>query len=307
MKFFNKFLILLLAVSFTFTIPVFAAPPLQFTELPDVFDMFLPPPSPTPLPVWEPAPQPMPVPTPAPVPIPAPTPAPIPMPAATPAPTPIPTPEPTPTPMPDPTPAPVYHPRGLTDISDHWAQNAIIYAFDRGLIHMRSDNMARPNQNVTRGEFAFSLNQWMMANYDRLQLLGFTYTDTGLPVIGVPQDHPFRAGIDSLASMGMIGGDVAFEPDEYVQRQEASRIWLNLFLRLPNSSFNAVYFSGLDVDEILEQYRDRTRIAAWARDAVAVVTDRGFMGGADGNFRPTDILTRAEAFSAFQNVEQGLR
>ena len=281
----------------------FAAPPLHFTELPGVSDMFLPPPAPTPTPVWEPEPQPIWTPPPPQL-IPAPIPVITPEPTPTPAPVHIPIPEPTPAPTPEPTPTP--YPRGLTDISGHWAEQAIIYAFDRGLINVHPDNTVRPNQNMTRGEFAFTLNQWITAHYELLQSFGFTYTNANLAVVGVSEYHPFRSSIDSLAAMGMIGGDVPFMPDEYVQRQEISRIWLNLFLRLPNSSFNAAYFTGLDVEEILGPYQDQPRIAAWARDAVAIMTDRGFMGGSDGNFRPSDTLTRAEAFAIFQNIERSL-
>lgn len=263
--------------------------------------------TPGPDPVLEPAPVPVPEPelTPGLTPDPAPEPAPDTYP-----PTQEPTPEPIPAPAPEPAPTPDPGPATLTgpqDIAGHWAEGAILYAFNRGLINMPPDNIISPNQRITRGEFAFSLDRWFTANLGQLHALGFTYEGAALPVVGVPANHPFRGSIESLAAMGMIGGEVDFMPDEYVQRQEVSRIWLNLFLRLPNSSFNTAYFSGLNVDEVLGEYRDGTRIASWARDAVAVMTDREFMGGSGGNFRPTDTLTRAEAYVIFQNIERGLR
>ena len=286
---------------------VFAAPPLLFSELPDVLEMFLPPPPPVPTPSWHdmdewevwPEPEPIPEPTPEPIIIPAPTPVPMPEPT--------PTPVPEHTPVPTPTPIPGYHPRGLTDISGHWAEAAIVSAFDRSILNVQPGNVVRPNQRITRGEFAFSLNQWIIANYAFLQAMGFTYEGAALPVIGVPLDHQFRAGIDSLAAMGMIGGEVEFGPDEYVQRQEVSRIWLNLLLRLPASDFTLNYFRGLNVEGILYRYRDQGRIAGWARDSVAVMTDRRIMSGSDGMFRPTDAITRAETMAAFQNAESALR
>ena len=316
-------------------VSVYAAPPLHFRELPNVDDVSPPAPTPAPTPSWddwedwratddneddpdladatapEYTPAPAVTPTPVATPIPDTTPTPVATPVPTPIATPTPVPEPVPTPVASPTPAPeatstpVTHPRGLTDIAGHWAESAIIYAYDRNLIHGTGPTVG-PNQNITRGEFAFSLNQWILANYDLLISLGFTYDGVGLAVVGVPGNHMFRGSIDSLAAMGMIGGDTAFLPDEYVQRQEASRIWLNFFLRLNNSTFTEAYFRGLNVEAILEQYNDQSRIAAWARDSVAVMTDRGFMSGAAGNFRPAAALTRAEAFAAFQNVERTL-
>ena len=196
---------------------------------------------------------------------------------------------------------------GLADISGHWAEQAILANFNRGIVHIPSGNNVMPNQSITRGEFAFSLDRWITANYNLLQSMGFTYTGANLAVIGVPDYHPFRTSINSLALIGMVGGDVDFMADEYVQRQEASRIWLNLLLRLGHSDFNAAYLSRLNVEDILSQYQDQERIAAWARDSAAVMTDRGCMGGAGGNFRPTDALTRAEVHMIFQNIERYLR
>jgi len=294
---------------------VYAAPPLHFNELPGVFDMFLPPPPPAPLPQWIPA-----------EPVfefepeiveretweepdewldidwdaeiwqePAP-------------PVYIPTPEPAPIPEPEPEPVPevVYHPRGLTDVAGHWAQQSILFAFDNGLVNVFPDNTVRPNQPITRGEFAFAFDGWIAANYALLQVLGFTYDGDASAVTGVPFDHPFRANIESLAIMGMVGGNAPFMPDEQVQRQEVSRILLNLFARLPNSVFDGAYFHNLDTETILAQYRDQTWIAEWARDAVAVMTDRGFMGGAGGTFRPQDPLTRAETYATFFNIQRNL-
>jgi len=301
----HKLCILLIFAVLLNTLTVFAAPPLHFTELPGVHDMFLPPPAPTPTPVTvlEPI---FPVPVPVLIPAPAPLPAPAQIPSPSPIPSPAPTAAPTPTPSPSPTPIPAYYPRGLRDISGHWAEQAIIYAFDRGLISVSSGQTVRPDENITRGEFAFILHRWIMINYELLQSLGFTYSGVNLSVIGVADDHPFRFSIDALAHMGMIGGEAPFMPDEQVQRQEISRIWLNLFLRLPDSSFTLAYFNALGVDTILAQYNDQDRIAAWARDAVAVMTDRGFMGGAGNNFHPTNALTRAEAYVVFESIERFL-
>ena len=278
-----------------------AAPPLHFTELPAVLDMFRPPPPPDAsapdwipdaLSFWETA-----------IPI-APEEAdylaegeeiiiPLPLAEATMLPAP-------------PRPLDQYQP-GIGDIAGHWAEQAILANIERGMVHIQAEGNVQPNQPITRGEFVFSLDRWITANYSLLQSMGFTYTGANLAVIGVPHDHPFRASIDSLALLGMIGGDVAFMADEYVQRQEVSRIFLNLFMRLSDSSFDIAYFAGLNVSAILSQYYDEEDIAGWARDSVALMTDRGFMGGAGGDFRPTDAITRAEAHMTFQNIERHLR
>ena len=191
------------------------------------------------------------------------------------------------------------------DVTGHWAEQAVLHGVARGMIVVHPDNTVRPNHPITRGEFAFALDRWVTVNYALLQALGFTYDD-GLAVVGVPELHPFRGSIESLARLGLIGGNVDFMPDEHVQRQEISRIWLNLFMRLQNSNFNAAYFRNLNVEGILDRYDDQEQIAGWARDAVAVMTERGFVGGAGGSFRPVDAITRAEAHTIFYSVETAI-
>ena len=320
----GKICVLLIFAVFIGSQPVYAAPPLHFTELPGVWDMFFPPPPPMQTPDWDnwepelpeltPQPEP-PEPCPTcplesiPEPPPMPTPEPAPMPAPTPGPIPAPMPEPSAPAAPEMPPPAVAHayPRGLSDISGHWAEGIIIRAFDRGMVNIYANREVRPNQSITRGEFALALDRWISANSATLQAMGFAFAGDHLPVVGVPAYHPFRANIDSLAAMGLVGGNTPFMADEHVQRQEATVILLNLFMRLPNSSFNLDYFTRLNVTEVLSRYEDNNRIASWARDAVAVVTDRGFMGAGVNNFRPTDSLTRAEAYAILQNIEQGLR
>ncbi|MCL1988259.1 MAG: S-layer homology domain-containing protein, partial [Firmicutes bacterium] len=227
----------------------------------------------------------------------------------TPEPTPIPTPEPTPepTPIPTPEPPPIPQTAGPSDIAGHWAESAILYAFNRGLTgNLQSNQPVFPDQQITRGEFAAYLERWITANYATLANLGFSYDGQALPIIGVAEDHPLLPSLHSLAQMGMIGGNVPFMPDEPVQRQEASRILLNLLLRLPNSSFDVQYFSNLNVEQTLSRFSDQASIAGWARDSIAVLVDRGFLFGPP-NIRPTAIMTRAEIFITFQYMETGLR
>jgi len=290
-----------------------AAPPLHFSDLPGVYDMFLPPPPPTPPPVWDaelPEPTPVipvvPVPVPTPVYVPAPVHVPTPTPPPIPTPTPSPEPTPTPIPTPSPTPAAAYQPRGLQDVAGHWAQGAIVYAFDRGMINIQNNN-ARPDAEITRGEFAFALDGWIAANYILLQSLGFTYDGIAHDVVGVTPDHPMYASIASLGRMAVMRGEVDFMPDAYVQRQDAAQILRNLIVRLTSSRFDAFYFDSLDVENILSAYNDQSRISAWAREAVALMTDNNFMGGSGGNFRPQVNLTRAEAYAIFQSIEMSLQ
>lgn len=52
-------------------------------------------------------------------------------------------------------------------------------------------------------------------------------------------------------------------------------------------------------------YKDDEKIAKWAKDAVYQAKEKGYLvGDSDGNFRPTDPLTRQEAAVLIQRLER---
>ena len=65
------------------------------------------------------------------------------------------------------------------------------------------------------------------------------------------------------------------------------------YLGVPNKigNYNSSQF---EVPETTGGYKDQAAIPAWARDAVAEVTEKGWMEGYNGYFRPNDPVTRAE-------------
>ena len=55
-------------------------------------------------------------------------------------------------------------------------------------------------------------------------------------------------------------------------------------------------------------YKDDRKIANWAKDAVYEAREKGYLvGDSDGNFRPTDPLSRQEAAVLIRNFERKLQ
>ena len=44
----------------------------------------------------------------------------------------------------------------------------------------------------------------------------------------------------------------------------------------------------------LDRFKDKDSIQDWAKESVALMTERGYLQGNDGSFRPADSITRAE-------------
>lgn len=202
-------------------------------------------------------------PTPAP---PGPTPAP-------PGPTPAP-PGPTPAP-PGPTPAPP-SPAPLGDIVGHWSE-----AFVRGLVTRKivtgyEDGSFRPNNRLTRAEYAVLLSKAFDLPAVRPNV---TYTDVAADFWGAPT-------IAETSRMGFLAGypDGSFRPGNNLTRVEAL-LALSNGLKLPPSSLNG-----------LALYRDRAQIPSYASAPLAAATAQRIVVNYPQTdaLRPLEQITRGE-------------
>lgn len=111
----------------------------------------------------------------------------------------------------------------FNDVStDKWYHQAINYMADKGLINGYPDGSYKPNQHVTRAEFAK-----MAARYDSL-----SFPD-GNKFIDVPSTHWAVMYINSAAEKGWVSGyaDGTFRPGEKIKRAEVVSIVNSMLVR----------------------------------------------------------------------------
>ncbi|CCX38737.1 s-layer domain-containing protein [Clostridium sp. CAG:1013] len=170
----------------------------------------------------------------------------------------------------------------FSDIDEgDWYYANVMRAVDLGILSGYSDGTFKPNNNITRRDFAIMLAQALGHNNDE------------------PAESPFKDvadndyGVSSIAYLyeqGITAGDDKgnFNPDSYITRQEAA-----IFLA---RAFDATGTSS-------ETFTDDAKIASWAKEYVYACKASGLMNGdTNGTFRPTSTLTRAEAASAMVNA-----
>ncbi|MFC5529749.1 S-layer homology domain-containing protein [Cohnella yongneupensis] len=160
------------------------------------------------------------------------------------------------------------------DARRSWAWATLKQWLDNGWLHGYADGMLRPEQPISRAEYAaivnraFGLSETSSVSYSDVKASDWYYDDIAKAV---------KAGY-------VIGfEDGSFKPGQAVNRQEAALI-LATFLRLDLSRDDVARFGdAADIDD-----------ASWG--AVAVLLAQNLIQGfPDGTFRPKKPMTRASA------------
>lgn len=161
----------------------------------------------------------------------------------------------------------------LIDISGHWAEDAIRSLVASGAIKGYSDGTFKPDNTITRAEFAQILVKAMgIPAADNAQV----FVDTG--------NHWGRESIAAAYAAGIISGygDNRFGPNDLVTREQIAAMVIRAAkLTGPSAQLN---------------FADNEAISAWAKEQVAIAVLNGLITGyGDQTFRPGNHATRAEA------------
>ena len=173
----------------------------------------------------------------------------------------------------------------FTDVNPgDWFYDNVMDAAQNGYVSGMGDGTFQPKKATTRAEFASMIAKAM--GYTDSDATGETrFTD-------VDADQWYAGAITYCYDNGIILGyeDNTFKPTQTITRQEAASILKNAFNLNGSSS---------------DKFPDDAKIANWAKANVYAVKHSGLMkGDADGNFRPTDTMTRAEAASIMMNAQR---
>ncbi|MGI6413063.1 MAG: S-layer homology domain-containing protein [Syntrophomonadaceae bacterium] len=173
----------------------------------------------------------------------------------------------------------------FVDLKGHWAEGDIAKMVELGLVKGISDTQFAPDVNITRAEFAALLLRDIGAE-QKLHLTGRFYD--------VPADKWYFNVVNTAAELGLVTGytDKNFGPDDPVTREQmAVMIKRALVYQGEAEELNTLY-----AELVLSKFKDRDKIAEWAKDSVAIAVEKGIVKGrTDNEFAPTATATRAEA------------
>jgi len=159
------------------------------------------------------------------------------------------------------------------DYDGHWAAPYIDEAREREWMTGYPDGSFRPDNSITRAEFAVML--W--------RALGSPEPEGGSPFEDVADDVWYGKAVTALHKMGVAYGfGGLFGPNDTLTREMAFTMLARAF--------------GLEAEdaEAYADFPDGGDTSTWARDAASALIEGGYVEGADGKLLPKKALTRGE-------------
>lgn len=170
-----------------------------------------------------------------------------------------------------------------TDVAEnHWANEAITFLTERGIVSGRPDGSFAPETGITRAEF--------------VKIICEAFSLSSVESVSFADINPsaWYAAYASLAgSLGIVqGSDGAFLPDQTITREDAAVL---LYRTLENN--------GTSFEESDNSLLDQSSISDYAADSVRRLAAAGLIRGMeDGNFYPKNQLTRAQCAQIIANA-----
>ncbi len=159
-----------------------------------------------------------------------------------------------------------------------WAKEAIEYLAAKGIIDGYDDGTFKPDQTITREEFAKLI----------VEVLGFADFDVNGEDFGDVADNAWYANYVNIASgTGLMNGiaDGSFGAGMTISRQDMCTI-----------IYRAIVSENIKVTEKFADYQFSDTASDYAQEAIRQLYRYGFVDGmGDGTFAPFGNVTRAQA------------
>ncbi|MHA6480864.1 S-layer homology domain-containing protein [Paenibacillus sp. strain BS8-2] len=169
-----------------------------------------------------------------------------------------------------------------SDLEGHWSEEVFSKWIEQGWINGYTDGTFKPDKPVKRAELAAMINR----------AFGLAEPSDTLPFTDINSTHWAYKDILIAFQAGYLkGANGKANADTVATRQEGAVMMANV-LKLE---------SVTSAD--LSQYKDGNSAAVWAQSALSQLSAKGiFKGDTNGNLRPGDVLTRAQAITVIDSA-----
>lgn len=179
----------------------------------------------------------------------------------------------------------VSHSVAFSDITNHWAQDAVNDMGARLVLEGTGEGAFHPDQSITRAEFAAIF----------IRALGLKSEKGGAPFADVSAGQWYADAVNTAFAHRLIGGfeDGTFRPDDWITREQAMSI---IASAMPMTGLKAKLKSAWQSEgDALRPYADAAQSSAWARSAIVDSLQSGVVTGRDAfMLAPKEHVSRAE-------------
>jgi len=177
----------------------------------------------------------------------------------------------------------------FTDIRDYWGATYVDFLYHSGVTTGYADGSFRPNQNITRAQFAVMLYRYLGLRED-------DYADVVLPFADNAKIADYAVpAIRALYTEGIINGSTGkdgklyFNPNNSLTRAQAA----TMIGRTQEKGYDSVELT----------FTDAGKIPAYAQFYIQTMAAQGVIGGyTDGSFKPNNNITRGQMAKILYNL-----
>jgi len=185
------------------------------------------------------------------------------------------------------------HVRHFTDIEGHWAEDDIYSLSDKGIIDGVTATEFKPEEKITRAQFAKLLITAL--NIEVKQDAALAFSD-------VPAGAWYHDYVAAAVQAGLINGynDSAFAPDQNITREQiAVTLARALKMKLPEAAVVD------DAGQIIDKFEGKGKISSWARQEMALAISSGQVNSVSADaFGPQITASRADATAMIWRLYQ---
>ena len=176
----------------------------------------------------------------------------------------------------------------FSDINDYWAATYVDFLYSANITTGYSDGTFRPNQNISRAQFAVMLYRYLKLDESKYASVNLPFADLGsIPAYAIP-------AVKALYTEGVItgsekNGKLYFNPDSALTRAQAAAM------------IGRTQAKGYTLADLT--FSDSASIPAYAAYYIRAMVGQGVISGySDGTFKPHSKFTRGQMAKILYNL-----
>ena len=176
----------------------------------------------------------------------------------------------------------------FNDISDYWAADYVDFLYNADITTGYSDGSFRPNQNISRAQFAVMLYRYLKLDENQYANVSLPFADLGsIPAYAIP-------AVKALYAEGVItgsekNGQLYFNPGSSLTRAQAAAM------------IGRTQAKGYALADLT--FTDSAQIPTYAAYYIRAMVGQGVINGySDGSFKPHSNITRGQMAKILYNL-----